>query len=98
MSITFNAADHSYKSIEADDINWISVTSLVSNLKEPFDAEAIANKVTKSKRSKWYGIPPEKILELWQAESDRAVTLGTFYHTCFSMSITFKYFFISDSE
>ena len=80
MSITFNAADHSYKSIEADDINWISVTSLVSNLKEPFDAEAIANKVTKSKRSKWYGIPPEKILELWQAESDRAVTLGTFYH------------------
>ena len=80
MSIVFNAADHSYKSIEADGINWISVTSLVSNLKEPFDAEAVAKRVTKSKKSKWYGIPPEKILELWKAEADRAVTLGTFYH------------------
>ena len=81
MSIVFNAADHSYKSIDnAEDIKWISVTSLVSNLKEPFDAEAVAERVTKSKKSKWYGIPPEKILELWKAEADRAVTLGTFYH------------------
>ena len=80
MSIVFNAADHSYKSIEADDIKWISVTSLVSGLKESFDAVAVAQRVTKSKKSKWYGIPPEKIIELWNAESDRAVTLGTFYH------------------
>jgi ATP-dependent exoDNAse (exonuclease V) beta subunit len=81
MSIVFNAADHSYKSIDnAEDINWISVTSLVSSLKEPFDAKGIAAKITKSKRSKWYGVPPEKILELWQAESDRAIALGTFYH------------------
>jgi hypothetical protein len=80
MSIVFNAADHSYKSIDAEDINWISVTSLVSNFKLPFDGKAVANRVTKSKKSKWYGIPPEKILQLWQAEADRAVTLGTYYH------------------
>ena len=80
MSIIFNAADHSYKSIDAEDINWISVTSLVSNFKLPFDGKAVANRVTKSKKSKWYGIPPEKILQLWQAEADRAVTLGTYYH------------------
>jgi ATP-dependent exoDNAse (exonuclease V) beta subunit len=80
MSIVFNAADHSYKSIDAEDINWISVTSLVSNFKLPFDSEAVAKRVTKSKKSKWYGIPPEKILQLWQAEADRAVTLGTYYH------------------
>lgn len=81
MSIIFNAADHSYRSIDdAEGINWISVTSLVSNFKIPFDAEKVAARVTKIKKSKWYGIPPEKILELWKNEADRATTLGTFYH------------------
>ena len=80
MSIVFNAADHSYKSIEAEGIDWISVTSLISNFKKPFDAEKVAASVTKKAKSKWFGIPPEKILELWKAEADRATTLGTFYH------------------
>lgn len=80
MSIIFNAADHSYKSIESDDIKWVSVTSLISTFKKPFDSKSVAARITKSKKSKWYGIPPEKILELWQAESDRAITLGTYYH------------------
>ena len=80
MSIIFNAADHSYKSIDAEGIDWVSVTSLLSNFKKPFDAEKVAASVTKKSKSKWYGIPPEKILELWKAEADRATTLGTFYH------------------
>jgi hypothetical protein len=80
MSIVFNAADHSYKSVEADDIKWISVTSLVSQFKKPFDAKTVAARVTKSKRSKWYGIAPEKILEIWDSEANRATTLGTYYH------------------
>jgi ATP-dependent exoDNAse (exonuclease V) beta subunit len=80
MSIIFNAADHSYKSIDAEGIDWISVTSLLSNFKKPFDAEKVAASVTKKTKSKWFGIPPEKILELWKAEADRATTLGTFYH------------------
>ena len=80
MSIVFNASDHSYKSIESDDIKWISVTSLVSNFKKSFDAEAIAVKSSKNKKSKWYGIPPEKILEIWNNEANRATSLGTYYH------------------
>lgn len=80
MSIVFDAADHSYKSIEADDIKWISVTSLVSNFKKPFDAEAIAAKSSKNKKSKWFGIPPKKILEIWNSEANRATSLGTYYH------------------
>jgi ATP-dependent exoDNAse (exonuclease V) beta subunit len=80
MSIVFNASDHSYKSIDADGIQWVSVTSLVSNFKEPFDSKAVAQRVTKSKKSKWFGISPEKIIELWDSESNRAITLGTFYH------------------
>jgi hypothetical protein len=43
MSIVFNASDHSYKSIDdSDKINWISVTTLVSHFKKPFDAKAVA--------------------------------------------------------
>lgn len=80
MSIIFNASDHSYKSIDPEGIDWISVTSLLSNFKKPFDAEKVAASVTRKTKSKWYGIPPDKILELWKAEADRATTLGTFYH------------------
>jgi hypothetical protein len=80
MSIVFNAKDHSYKSNDGSDIKWTSVTTLVSHFKKPFDADKVAKKVTKSKRSKWYGIDPKDIINIWNAESQRAVTLGTFYH------------------
>ena len=80
MSIVFNAKDHSYKSNDGSEINWISVTTLVSHFKKPFDAEKIAKKVSKNKRSKWFNINPKDIISIWNAESERAVTLGTFYH------------------
>jgi ATP-dependent exoDNAse (exonuclease V) beta subunit len=80
MSIVFNAEDHSYVSLEEDDINWISVTTLVSQFKEPFDAKAISEKVSKNKKSKWYGMKPKEIQDAWNAESERALELGTFYH------------------
>ena len=81
MSIVFQASDHSYKSIDnSDKINWISVTTLVSHFKKSFDAKAVAAKVSKNKKSKWFGIDPIAIEAIWNAESDRAMTLGTFYH------------------
>jgi hypothetical protein len=81
MSIVFQASDHSYKSInDSDKINWISVTTLVSHFKKPFDAKTVAAKVTKNKKSKWFGIDPIAIEAIWNGESDRAMTLGTFYH------------------
>lgn len=81
MSIVFNAAEHSYKSIDgAEGISWTSVTTLISSLKKPFDAKAVAARVSKNKRSKWYGISQKTILEIWQNEADRATSLGTYYH------------------
>jgi len=81
MSIVFNAEEHSYKSIDgAEGINWTSVTTLISSLKKPFDAKSVAARVSKSKRSKWYGIEPKIIEQIWQNESDRAIGLGTYYH------------------
>jgi hypothetical protein len=81
MSLIFKEDTHSYISKEDEaQIQWTSVTSLVSMFKPVFDAKAISEKVSKNKRSKWYGIPPETIREIWKAESDRALELGTFYH------------------
>lgn len=79
MSILkFTAHDHKYRS--DDDMEWLSVTSLISNFKQPFEADKIAVKSSKNKKSKWYGMTPEDIKEAWKAEALRATTLGTWYH------------------
>jgi hypothetical protein len=80
MSIIFNASDHSYRSIEDTGIEWISVTTLVSHFKKPFDAKAVAQKVSKNKKSKWAGIDPQIIQDIWNNESTRSTTLGSWYH------------------
>lgn len=81
MSILqFTPHNHKYTSI--DNKEWLSVTSLISNFKQPFDADKIAKKCSTSKKSKWYGMTPEEIKEAWKAEANRATTLGTWYHNC----------------
>lgn len=78
--IIFNPENHSYKSIDDDHIEWISVTKLISYFKNPFDANKVSKKVSKNKKSKWYGVEPELIKEIWNNEGKRATDLGTFYH------------------
>ena len=79
MSILqFTAHNHKYTS--QDDMDWLSVTSLISQFKQPFDADKIAAKSAKSKKSKWYGMTPEEIKIAWKAEALRATDLGTWYH------------------
>jgi len=81
MSIVFKADDHSYTSTEGEEsIKWTSVTSLISKLKKPFDKVKVAARCSKQKKSKWFGIAPEKILQIWDSEALRATSLGTFYH------------------
>jgi hypothetical protein len=79
MSILkFTAHDHKY--VSDDDIAWLSVTSFIGNFKQPFEADKIAEKCSRTKKSKWYGMTPEEIKEAWKAEALRATTLGTWYH------------------
>ena len=73
--LKFTAHDHKYHSEDRDD--WLSVTSFIGNFKQPFDADKIAEKTSKSKKSKWYGMSPSEIKEAWKAEANRATTLGT---------------------
>jgi hypothetical protein len=81
MSVIFKAENHKYESLDPDErIDWISVSTLVGLFKEKFDPVAQSIKSSKNKKSKWYGIPPEKIQEHWASETDRAVNAGTFYH------------------
>lgn len=82
MSLIFKPENHAYESLDKDDISWLSVTSLISHLKQPFDADTIARKSSKSKKSKWYGLSPDEIKEAWKSESNRATSLGTWYHNC----------------
>jgi len=80
MAITFKEKGHTYESNDQDNIDWISVTSLVSMFKEPFDGKTQAKKSSKNKKSKWYGMTPEKILDAWENEKNRAIKLGNWYH------------------
>jgi len=82
MAITFTAETHKYESTEdeVNKIDWLSVTSLVGLFKKPFDQEAIAEKASKNKNGKWYGMSPEEIIKVWNGETNRAVNLGSWYH------------------
>ena len=84
MPVIFRSDGHIYETLnenlDKDKIKWTSVTSFVGMFKPKFDAEAQSKKSSKNKRSKWYKIPPKKILEIWDNESKRAIGLGNWYH------------------
>lgn len=80
MSVAFKESDHSYTSIGDENIKWTSVTSFIGKFKKPFDAEGVAAKVVKNKRSKWYGMTKQEVLDAWSNESKRAIDLGNWYH------------------
>lgn len=81
MILQFTSEDHKYTSIKQEDqCEWISVTSFIGQFKQPFDADTIAEKSSRNKKSKWYGMTPEEIKVAWKNESKRATDLGTFYH------------------
>jgi len=81
MAIQFTAADHKYQSINQDEkIEWLSVTSLISLFKKPFDKNVQALKSSKNKRSKWFGMSVEEIISIWDSGNSTALDLGTWYH------------------
>ncbi len=80
--IKFSPTNHTYQSLDPlDQIDWIGVTSFVGAFKPFFNAEYSAEKATKNPRSKWHGIPPNEIQQIWRREGDRSLELGTWYHS-----------------
>lgn len=89
MEVSFKAKDHLYESTSTTDkIEWTSVTSLISHFKKPFDSPGIAQKCSKNKKSKWYGLTPTEIQNFWSTESKRSTDLGTWYHNQREADIT----------
>jgi hypothetical protein len=80
MCLVFKPENHEYVSIDGSEIKWVSATSFIGNFKQPFDADAIALKSAKNKKSKWYGMSDEDIKSAWKNEAKRATDLGTWYH------------------
>lgn len=81
MAVKFLPEDHKYVSIDPNEnIPWVSVTSVISKLKQPFEADKIAEKSSKNRRSKWFGMTKDQILSVWKSESDRAISVGNWYH------------------
>ena len=74
MSVIFKQENHKYISADpSENIEWISVTSFVGRFKEKFDPITQSIKSSKNKRSKWYGMSPELIQEIWSRKTERAV-------------------------
>lgn len=78
--IIFETEGHKYTSILPDGIEWVSVSTLISQFKEPFDPIAMSIKCSKNKKSKWFGMKPEEIRWVWKNKADRSCDLGTKYH------------------
>lgn len=79
MELIFKADTHKYTSNDSDK-PWLSTTGIISLFKPEFDRETVAKKSSKNKKSKWYGMSVEDILQAWDNETNRALSLGTWYH------------------
>ena len=79
--IKFQEEGHSYTNInEEDNFQWVSVTSLIGQFKEKFDAIEVSEKCSKGKNPKYKGVDPVEIRKSWNKESKRATDLGSWYH------------------
>ena len=78
MKVTFEDQGHVYRSIPAR--SWTSVTTLVETFIEEFDATKQAAMSSRSHKSKWFGVPPRKIVQIWDNENERSTRIGSLHH------------------
>ena len=76
--LKFYEDTHSYTS--DDNRKWLSATGIIGNYKKPFDDVTMSRHCSNKIDSKWYGMLPEKIVEIWHKERDRSTTLGKWLH------------------
>lgn len=76
--IRFFEDAHKYDSDE--NIDWISVTSLISHLKKYVDSGKLALKASKNRKSRWWKLPVDEIQNVWNDEFAKNTKFGTYYH------------------
>ncbi|GEM_PF-753761 len=74
-TLTFTEEDHSY--IDDRNLEYDSVTTLLKNYSEPFDAQATAARMEREGK----GVASE-LLAQWDATREEASTYGTLVHEC----------------
>lgn len=79
--VYFKAEKHEYHSVDIfEGIEWTSISRLAGKFRDKFDPVAGALKASKNRKSKWYGMPPNQIQEIWQTENKRSTSLGDWCH------------------
>ena len=78
MKVIFKEEGHVYESIPAQ--SWTSVTTLIESLIEPFNAQEQAAMSSGNHKSKWFGILPKKLVQIWDQENKRSTDIGSLYH------------------
>lgn len=78
MKVRFIEEGHIYESKPA--IAWTSVTKLVERFVNEFDELYHAERCSQNERSKWYTLPVDEILDLWNGENKRATDCGSWFH------------------
>jgi len=81
MAVSFNSDTHTYTHNEHGKL--ISVTTLLGKYKKPFDSNFHATRVAKKE-----GVSIEMVLEMWEAEKNRACDRGTRIHELLENYIT----------
>lgn len=80
--VTFDEASHTYT--HKDLGKFISVTTLLGKYKKPFDSHYHATRVAERE-----GVTKEMVLEMWEAEKNRACDRGTEIHKLLEDYINF---------
>jgi len=78
--VGFIADKHRYIDMEDEDRYFRSVTSLLKDYKEEFNAKEVAEKVTKDERSQYFGRDVEEVVKEWGDKGKAASSIGTELH------------------
>ena len=77
--LKFEEKNHTYVSVVPDNRKWTSITKIISSFKVPFD-DNIAFKNSTDPYSKYYGLTPDAIKQIWENERNRSTKLGSSFH------------------
>lgn len=78
--VGFVEKNHKYILVEDPKLKFNSVTTLLKEYKEPFDAEKISNMVVKKFGSEYFGRDPKEVASDWLALGAKASGEGTRLH------------------
>lgn len=78
--VIFIEDGHKYLMVDDDSILFNSVTTIIKDLYEPFDSDAVIAKVIEDPKSPYYKGDPEEIKAKWAAKAQKASSEGTLLH------------------